>query len=471
MFTSVSELASNPPSCVVFMGNLLDLDALSLGNDKWRNEILRRTGVSLLSVKGIQQPLGRSKSSREFFYSLLENNWYRIRLLHISHDEQPVGLHGEIDERRWSRMLSSPAKHLESFQLLVSRNASPSGSLCILRSNSGALFNNNAPMLTEITISNIHHSTSFFPHLRTFSANFRFNEFDIGEFLDALNLLEELTLISFFPSLTNQQRNSTPVFLPRLMNIHLNGAFNCAEILHNIQPAVGCILDLVINDRTYSGRELWFAALRVFSRYAENYSMTYPTASLCIVLWVSCVYVVANPHNNLDSFSSNSIFAFLKTSLKSSSYDVIPTVYLQFNIPSGYHGMSLAKDLLSTFPLVVKLECEERTIEKLNQIPGVEHSLKRLKILNLTRMIAYQRENFKPFTLSNGAPAPLLHFLLKRWEIGHPIELLDLTSYCDIEFSPGDMRVLDELSGLKVIWGIDTSKHEYEYGAGNQSSS
>jgi len=76
-------------------GNVLDLDALSLGNDNWRNEILRRTGISLLSVRGIQQPLGRSKSSREFFYSLLEKNWDRIRLLHISHDEQPVNMHGK----------------------------------------------------------------------------------------------------------------------------------------------------------------------------------------------------------------------------------------------------------------------------------------------------------------------------------------------------------------------------------------
>jgi hypothetical protein len=375
-------------------------------------------------------------------------------------------------------MLSSPAKHLESFQLSVSKNVSSSGSLCILRTNSGALFNNSAPLLTEVKTSNIHHATSFFPHLRTFSANFPFTEFDVGEFLDALrhmNLLEELRVTSFFPFLTNQQRNSTPVVLPRLMNINLNGAFNCAEILHNIQPAVGCNLELVINDRTYSGCELWLAALRVLCRYYKNYFMTYPTASFCIALWAPCAYVVANPHNNLDSFSSNSIFALLrlKTSSQFSSYNVTPTIYLQLNIPDGY-GMSLAKGLLSSLPLVVKLECDERTIEKLNRIPGAEHFLKGLKVLKLTRMIAYKRENFRPFTLSNGVPAPLFHFLLKRWETGDPIELLDLTSCRDIECSPGDMRVLDELCGLKVIWGVDCAKHdayEYECGAGNQSSS
>lgn len=64
------------------------------------------------------------------------------------------------------------------------------------------------------------------------------------------------------------------------------------------------------------------------------------------------------------------------------------------------------------------LECEERTIERLNRIPGAYHLLKGLEILKLTRMIADKRENFRLFTISNSAltPAPLLHFLFKRWE-------------------------------------------------------
>jgi hypothetical protein len=32
-------------------GNLLDLDTLSMGNGEWRHEILRSTGISLLSVR------------------------------------------------------------------------------------------------------------------------------------------------------------------------------------------------------------------------------------------------------------------------------------------------------------------------------------------------------------------------------------------------------------------------------------
>jgi len=101
-------------------GNSLDLDTLSLGNDQWRDEILRRTGISLLSVRSSLQPLAitRSKSSREFFYSLFEKNWDRIRILHISKNLL-YELNTEIDETRWSRILSFPAKNSEVISIFV----------------------------------------------------------------------------------------------------------------------------------------------------------------------------------------------------------------------------------------------------------------------------------------------------------------------------------------------------------------
>ena len=147
-------------------------------------------------------------------------------------------------------------------------------------------------------------------------------------------------------------------------------------------------------------------------------------------------------------------------------------MHLQLNIPAGYHGMVMAKKLLYVLPSVHILECEERTIEKLNRIPGVDHLMKGLKVLKLTPMSDYKQENYRP-TLFNGAltPGPLLYFLLKRWATGRPIQLLDLTSCRGIKCYPKDMRILDKLTGLKVIWGIDCAqheRHEYDCGVGNQ---
>ena len=127
---------------------------LNLGNDERMHEILRRTGISLLSVRGTKRPFGRSKSSREFFYSLVKKNRNRIRVLDISQSSRHSFQQTKIDETRWSEILRSSAKHLKSFRLSVTESAFPSGSLCILRSNSAGVFNNSAPTLTEFEISN-----------------------------------------------------------------------------------------------------------------------------------------------------------------------------------------------------------------------------------------------------------------------------------------------------------------------------
>ena len=165
-------------------------DTHSLSNDECRDEILCRTGISLLSVKSSLHPLARSKSSQEFFYSLLEKNWDRIRILHISQHDQ----YTKIGDTRWSRILSSPVKNkLESFRFLVNPHAFQSDLPRILRSYSAhGFFNNSAPMLTEFETSNTHCSKSFFPYLRTFSADFIFVTFgfDVGHFLDALRHYE-----------------------------------------------------------------------------------------------------------------------------------------------------------------------------------------------------------------------------------------------------------------------------------------
>jgi len=179
---------------------------LSLGNDEWRQEILRRTGFSLLSVRGIKRPSGRSKSSREFFSSLVEKNWDGIRLLHTPPCSDQ---NTKIDEIRWSKILSSLAKHLKSLRLSVTGYAFPSDSLCIPRSNPASVFSNSAPILTGFEISNMYCSTSSLPHLRTFSVKFWLAKVgpNIYEFINASETHESSGKIKprgFFLSPSNQ---------------------------------------------------------------------------------------------------------------------------------------------------------------------------------------------------------------------------------------------------------------------------
>lgn len=77
--------------------------------------------------------------------------------------------------------------------------------------------------------------------------------FDAGEFFDVLrhmNLLENLSLTIFFASPNKQRNGSIPVLLPRFVDIYLDGPCDCATLLNNIQPAVECIIKLVITDKS-----------------------------------------------------------------------------------------------------------------------------------------------------------------------------------------------------------------------------
>jgi len=52
--------------------------------------------------------------------------------------------------------------------------------------------------------------------------------------------------------------------------------------------------------------------------------------------------------------------------------------------PEKYYGMFGARNPLSSFSSADKLECDEKTIEGINQIPGAEHFFRVLKTLKLT---------------------------------------------------------------------------------------
>jgi hypothetical protein len=445
-------------------GNLLDLDMLSMGNDEWRDEILRRTGVSLLSVRSTLRPLAGSKSSREFFYSLFEKNWDRIRTLYISQNLINLVFDGyaKLDETRWSRILSSPAKNMESFRFLVNPQAFPPDSSPILKSNSAGLFNNSAPMLTEFEISTIHCSTTFFPHLRAFSADSVFG-FDVGQFLDALrhmNLLESLKLTHFLVSPSKQRidSESTSVLLPRLMDIHLEGPLDCATLLDNIQPAVGCTFKLVITDESPKESELMRTAYRVVFWYAQSYCMTYPTSSLSVNLSDFSVTIIAIPYNGCKSSqftiplpkSDAGVYEYLLL-LNSFPISAFPLItHLRLDVPYQYEAFCF-KSLLSSFSSVEELKCTEQTLEKLDRISATEHFFPQLKILKLTRL-NYHHNLFAPAganePLDECELPPFFKFLSKRWENERPIEILDLNR--DYISHPRILRLLDRFSGLKL---------------------
>ncbi|KAF8894231.1 hypothetical protein CPB84DRAFT_1305892 [Gymnopilus junonius] len=89
-----------------------DLDCLDQRTDEWREEVLKRTGKASLSILGALQ---YGRPSTEFFLSILNKHWARVRNLCL------VVHMGVFDDIRWS-YLKNPAPNLEIFHVNLDIN-------------------------------------------------------------------------------------------------------------------------------------------------------------------------------------------------------------------------------------------------------------------------------------------------------------------------------------------------------------
>jgi len=104
--------------------------------------------------------------------------------------------------------------------------------------------------------------------------------------------------------------------------------------------------------------------------------------SVCPALFHDvCNFLPDQPYKHYESFhfkipsprSDAQDHEFLDMVTSFSSGDWPPITHLQFMDPEKYYGMFGARNPLSSFSSADKLECDEQTIEGINQIPGVEH--------------------------------------------------------------------------------------------------
>ncbi|CAA7271437.1 unnamed protein product [Cyclocybe aegerita] len=93
--------------------SVLDLECLNQINEDWRNEVLRRTGQALLSLRGLID--GENEKIRSWFSSVVAENWDRIQQLDVTlspatdHNCQAVS---------WM-FLVQPSKYLRRFCLNI----------------------------------------------------------------------------------------------------------------------------------------------------------------------------------------------------------------------------------------------------------------------------------------------------------------------------------------------------------------
>ncbi|CAA7261040.1 unnamed protein product [Cyclocybe aegerita] len=137
-------------------GRLIDLDYLILLKEEWKREIIRRTGTSLLHVKG--DHTSNNPAFLPFLAYVLDVHWARIEILHVS-----AYFENSYKGDLWSP-IARPSKVLRTFRVALGALEKPIQS-------SQTLFGNDAPNLCDLELTapfqaNLYMSSSWLSQLR-----------------------------------------------------------------------------------------------------------------------------------------------------------------------------------------------------------------------------------------------------------------------------------------------------------------
>ena len=222
----------------VVWANTINFNYLQQGSDEWRNEILRRTGASLISVIYCGTNPSMTKSATSFLMSLLDVHWERIRRIEVT---IPVDNTLCRDKRWLSIHRKSP--NLESFCVTF-----PSGCQ-YLNGEERPLFNGSAPLLTRVIIQDIDdfapHSFRRIEHLHLLY----WTRVDMHLITGLKELLALRTLEINHPSTREWEEHREDVWetvrLPALETLILNIGMNgFSFLIYPLAPRHGFILNM-----------------------------------------------------------------------------------------------------------------------------------------------------------------------------------------------------------------------------------
>jgi len=226
--------------------NVVDLEGLRRANDEWREEFMKRTGNSLLSVKGSFDG-ALDVNFLPFFKSLLDNNWGRMRKFDVDITGYTLSLTQALSAL-WGK-----AEYLESFRLdpheyyNLDTNSAPQ-----------TLFADNAPRLRHFRCNSERISYSLcapcMKQLRSVSITYPFTAYQVLDALAQLPLLESIEL-RFQRVEVGSEPSASPrhIYLPHLREILIDCNLETivAQFLHH--QDVPCRLIAVVKNTTSQG--------------------------------------------------------------------------------------------------------------------------------------------------------------------------------------------------------------------------
>ncbi|KDR83254.1 hypothetical protein GALMADRAFT_263599 [Galerina marginata CBS 339.88] len=462
-------------------GRVVDLELLFLGKENWRVEVLRRTGISLLYVKGRFKQSVKLYVHQNAVIALLDREWPRIQKFHVtlglSNDHGPLGTHPF-----WG-VIQRPAEHLESFTLTLKVNQMLQP-LDDTETPPIRLFLDHAPSLREFSCTDLWirgpQTVMFSSNIRTIAldhtpgvlTNPPFS-FSVPDCLDGLAMTPHLEKLTLYSALKSSSSGSSikPTRNVNLQFIEEISLFDSpillTQLLRHITPG-DKLHRLKIHSRSYDSEgirsprdEAFLGIAELFSRYPRVRSRDPPAAILVNFTYDSLLIRELDVQNLWSSFRRGSGLHIHISGLRDSSYSSVSAIFETFSpwfahtlthlqIQTGHDtaGIDGIGSLFSNF-LSVRVVClNVRTPRVIASLIAPEADalpfpqLKKLELISELRLL----------DVADNKQA-IISLLSQRRKAGNPIEVLCFTYMGrNLVEEEESFEWLEIFTGLRVIW-------------------
>ena len=438
-------------------GRSIDLDDLHQKTDDWRQEVISRTGQSLLWIFGSLSP-----DTLHFFVPFIAQNWKRVRMLGID----DFDINPEEDRQRIWAFLEQPAPNLQMMDIALS----PSGD-----DNAGilpaCLFNDHAPALEEFIVSAATYkfaaNASWLPNLRKFTLCEAFSTMEIFKILQRMPLLESLHITSSYSLQETGILNLPPINLPKLNSLTLRGHFvNFLSILESVMPSSDCGLGILGDPSVWTPVEdngenerLQNGVMKHIIPFLTLYP---PTTVHCFISEETLKFQADNAPRGHRSFYFPINLHFIdsppvKKLISSSCFSSTQELKLGLWGPrEGFNNLTLSNNttmavptitcLLQTFSSITTLSTVDMVLDTLLKYPAFDPT--NAFILFPALQVLKIADPHRPRSANEMAAHH--RFLKYRYDVAFPISVLEIRVSEDWEAF--DIDYLEEHHGLLIKW-------------------